>query len=153
MSLEYRNTITVKEVNQLRKSVGFRQLNEEQLKCSLEGSAFIVSAYNCVAIGMARLIWDTGSTGLVTDLLVHKDYRNKGIEEQLITRILDFLKEQLKPGFGIQIDIKGWDGQLEALRTIGFIESSTEKRGHSMHICLTKEIELTDKKFKQCGYD
>lgn len=153
MSLEYRNTITVKEVNQLRKSVGFRQLNEEQLKRSLEGSAFIVSAYDDIAVGMARLIWDTGSTGMITDLLVHKEYRNKDIEERLITMILEFLKEQLKPGFGIQIDIKGWDSHLEALRTIGFIESSVEKRGHSMHICLTKEIELTDKKYKQCGFD
>jgi GNAT superfamily N-acetyltransferase len=153
MGLAYKETITVKEMNQLRKSVGFRQLNEEQLKCSLEGSAMIVSAYDDRAVGMARLIWDTGSTGMITDLLVHKDYRNNGIEERLLSMILDFLREQLEPGYGIQIDIKGWDGQLEALRTIGFIESSIEKRGQSMHFCLTKEIELTDKKFKQCEYD
>ena len=124
MGLAYNETITVKEMNQLRKSVGFRQLNEEQLKCSFEGSAMIVSAYDDRAVGMARLIWDTGSTGMITDLLVHKDYRNNGIEEQLLSMIVDFLREQLESGYGIQIDIKGWDGQLEALRTIGFIESS-----------------------------
>jgi GNAT superfamily N-acetyltransferase len=153
MEINYTNEITVEEVNSIRKAMKWRQDNPEQLQAGLDGSALIVAAYeNGIAIGMARLIWD-GSGGASIAILLMPDYQNKGVEKELINRILDYLRGQLKPGHGIQVDIRALSGQEQIYESLGFILSTTERRGIPMHICLTNQIELTDKMFKQMGYE
>ena len=108
--MTYKNTVSAEEVNFLRASVGFRQILPEQLNAGLNGSALIVSACDKSQIaGMARLIWDGGIAALITDVLVLPEYKMHGIEKELVTRILDFLRSKLKAGFGIQVDVKAWD--------------------------------------------
>lgn len=153
MNITYTNTVSAEEVNLLRASVGFRQILSEQLNAGLKGSALIVSAYDKSRIvGMARLIWDGGTVALITDVLVLPEYKMQGIEEGLIMRLLDFLRSKLKAGFGIQVDVKAWNGQEEFYENLGFRLSTHERRGIPMHICLTDQIELTDAKFKQCEF-
>ena len=154
MNIEIRKTISFDEVNYLRKSVGFRQLHEEQIQNSLSGSAIVISTYiDNEIVGMARLIWDSGSVALISDLLILPEFSSEKIEEKMINEIFDFLKSKLNPGYGIQVDIKAWGEQFEIFESIGFQESTVKKRGVPMHKCLTKEIELTDKKFRQSGYE
>lgn len=153
MSITYKDSTTADEVNLLRASIGFRQINPEQIKAGLDGSAFTIAAYNQRQIvGMARLIWDGGMVALIPDVLVLPEYQMKGIEQEMVTRILDFLRSKLKPGFGIQVDVKAWDNQETFYESLGFQISTQERRGVPMHICLTDHIELTDAKFKQCAY-
>ena len=147
MNITYTNTITVNEVNAIRKSMGWRQDNPEQLQAGLDGSALIVAAYDKdMAIGMARLIWDGGGGASISNILV-PEYINRGVEGELIIRILNFLRSKLKPGFGIQVDIRAWGGQESMYESLGFQISTTERRGMPMHICLTNQIELTDAMF------
>jgi len=150
----YKNTITVNEVNELRKAVGFLQLHPDQVKASLDGSAFIVSAYEDDRnIGMARLIWDGASVAMIHDILVVPEYQMKNIKYIMINQIFDFLHTKLKPGFGIQIDIRGYNDDDRLLyEKLGFQISTHQQRGTPMHICLTEQIELTDEMFKQCEF-
>lgn len=153
MGITYTNSITAESANSLRASVGFRQIHPEQLQASLDGSAFIIAAHDQgTPIGMARLIWDGGSVALIHDLLVAPGYRGQGIEAGLVKPIFDFLSSKLKPGYGIQVDIRAWRSQEELLAGLGFQVSTPERRGTPMHICLTDQIELTDAMFKQCGF-
>lgn len=153
MSITYKNTVSAEEVNLLRASVGFRQILPEQLNAGLNGSALIVSAYDkSQIVGVARLIWDGGIVALITDVLILPEYKMHGIEQELITRLLDFLRSKLKTGFGIQVDVKAWDDQEKFYENLGFQLSTNERRGVPMHICLTEQIELTDAKFKQCEF-
>ena len=109
MGITYTNTITEENVNSIRTAVGFRGIHPEQLQASLDGSAFIIAAYDQdKAVGMARLIWDGGSVALIHDILVVPEYRMQGIEAELITHIFDFLKSKLKTGWGIQVDVRAW---------------------------------------------
>lgn len=152
MDITFKNVIKVDEVNSIRKSMGWRQDHPEQLQAALDGSAFIVAAYDKdKAIGMARLIWDGGGGASISNIL-NPEYRNQGVENELITRILNFLRDKLKPGFGIQVDIRAWSGQESLYESLGFQLSTVERRGVPMHICLTEQIELTDKMFKQMGF-
>ena len=152
MEITYKNTISAEEVNFLRTSVGFRQILPEQINNGLEGSALIVAAYDQQQIvGMSRLIWDGGYVALIPDILVLPEYGSQEIKEKLITQILDFLRSKLKPGFGIQVDIKAWDYQEGFYEILGFQLSTPERRGTPIHICLTDQIELTDAKYGQCG--
>ncbi|MDE6599936.1 MAG: GNAT family N-acetyltransferase, partial [Oscillospiraceae bacterium] len=125
----------------------------EQINAGLDGSALVVSAYDRSEIaGMARLIWDGGMVALITDVLVLPEYKAQGVEKELITRLLDFLRSKLKPGFGIQVDVKVWDSREALYESLGFQLSMQERRGTPMHICLTDRIELTDAGFKQCAF-
>ncbi len=152
MDIDYRDEITVGEVNAIRKSMGWRQDNPEQLQAALDGSAFIVAAYDGdQAIGMARLIWDGGGGASISNIL-SPEYTSQGVEGALITRLLDYLRGKLKPGFGIQVDIRAWSGQEPFYESLGFQLSTPERRGIPMHICLTNQIELTDKMFGQMGF-
>lgn len=153
MDITYKNTITADEVNFLRASVGFRQILPEQINTGLSGSAFITAAYdNERIIGMSRLIWDGGIVALIPNILVLPEYQDQGVEAEMITQIIDFLKSKLKPGFSIQLDVKAWDGQESLCESLGFQVSTREHRGVPMHICLTNQIELTDAKFRQCEF-
>ncbi len=153
MNISYKNDISVDEVNAIRKSMGWRQDNPEQLQAALDGSAFIVAAYdNDTAIGMARLIWDGGGGASISNILC-PEYSKQGIESALIASVLSFLRGKLKPGYGIQVDIRAWQGQEALFESLGFQISTPERRGIPMHICLVDQIELTDKMFGQMGYD
>lgn len=153
MNVTYKSSITPDEVNALRAAVGFRQIDPEQLAAGLAGSAQVAAAVdNGQTVGMARLIWDGGGVALVTDMIVQPDCRSQGIEVQLVEQLLDFLRGKLKPGFGIQVDVRAWEDQQPIYEGLGFVASTPELRGTPMQICLTDQIELTDKKFKQCGF-
>lgn len=153
MDITYKNSITADEVNCLRASIGFRQIDPEQLSAGLEGSAFVTAAYdNDSAVGMARLIWDGGGVALITDVIVSPEYQSNGIEKELVGQVLDYLRGKLKPGFGIQVDVRAWERQEPIYQSLGFEVSTRERRGTPMQICLTDHIELTDAKFKQCGF-
>lgn len=150
MTITYKNTITAEDVNAIRSSVGFRKIHPEQLQASLDGSAFIIAAYHQnKAVGMAHLIWDSGSVALIHDIIVVPEFQGHGIETKLITHIFDFLNTKLKPGFGIQVDIMAWNNQEKFYESLGFQISTPQLRGIPMHICLTNQIELTDSMFNQ----
>lgn len=84
---------------------------------------------------------------MIPDILVLPEYGSQEIKEKLITQILDFLRSKLKPGFGIQVDIKAWNCREGFYKNLGFQLSTPERRGTPMHICLTDQIELTDAKY------
>lgn len=153
MRIEFRNAITADEVNEIRRAMGWRRNHPEQVQAGLDGSALVVAAYEAgKAVGMARLSWDGGGGAKISDMLIVPEFRSQGLESKLIERVLDFLREKLKPGFGIQVDIRAWGNQAAQYEGLGFVFSTPQMRGTPMHICLTDQIELTDRLFKQCGY-
>lgn len=153
MDIIYREDISPDEMNRLRASIGFRQIDPAQLSASLDGSGKVVSAYaGDRAVGMARLIWDGGMVALITDVIVRPEYQARGLEQEMVSRILDFLRGRLKPGYGIQVDVKAWGRQEALYQEMGFQISTQERRGVPMHLCLTDQIEITDAKYKQGDY-
>jgi GNAT superfamily N-acetyltransferase len=150
LNITYTDAITAAEANAVRKAVGFRQIHPEQLQADLDASTRIWAARaEGQAVGMARLQWNGGAGALIQDLLVVPAYRTRGIEQEMVTRVLDFLRAQLKPGFGIQLDVRAWEGQELFYEGFGFQVSTPQRRGLPMHICLTDQIELTDEMFQQ----
>jgi len=148
----YKDTITADEFNAIRKSMGWRQHHPEQAQSDIDGNALVIAAYDGdKAIAMAGLRWNGGSFA-VMNVLLNPEYQNIGIEQDFSTRIFDFLRSKLKPGFGIQIDINVCAGQETLYENLGFKYSTPENRGIPMFTCLSNQIEITDKMFKQMAY-
>ena len=152
MDIVFKDTITADEANAIRKSMGWRQLHPEQAKANLDGNTLLISAYDDdKAIAMAGLRWNGGSFAIM-NVLLNPEYQNQGIEKEFTTRVFEFLRGKLEPGFGIQVDIYVRSGQEEMYEDFGFKLITPENRGIPMQICLTNQVELTDKMFKQMEY-
>ncbi len=153
MEIRYTNSISTDEFNYIRASVGFSQFHPEQAKAEIEGSTLIIAAYEKdKIIGMTSLLW-SGGVGASMYVFVIPEYKLNGIEDEMFKRTFNYLQDKLKPGFGIQVDINAFNkNQLELYENLGFKISTAEQRGVPMHICLTNQIELTDKMFKQLEF-
>jgi len=152
MSIIYGNSITVDEVNVIRKSMGWRQMHPGQMQANIDGYSKIVAAYDGdVAVGMAGLIWPGGSFSYM-HVVLNPLYQNKGIEAEFVERVFEFLRPKLMPGYGIQVDIVVQSGKEAVYEGLGFGLSTSDNSGIPMRICLTNQIELTDKMFKQMGF-
>jgi GNAT superfamily N-acetyltransferase len=125
--------------------MGWRRNHPDQLQEDLDSSMFIATAYDGdKAVGMA--------TAEGTVLLI-PEYQFQGIENEMMNHVFDFLRTKLKPGYGIQLNIRAWnEKQIALYESLGFQVSTPEKRGVPMHICLTDQIEMTDKMFKQMDF-
>lgn len=152
MNTLFKNSLTADEFNHIRKSVGFREIHPQEAEAEIKGSTYVVAAYNeNETIGMALLLWNGGG-GAVVSTLVVPEYQKQGIESELISCIFAFLRNKLNPGYGIQVDVRAFGYQVEVYEKLGFKPSTVEQRGLPMHICLTNQIELTDKMFKQMEF-
>jgi len=152
MSIVYKNTITADEVNAIRKSMGWRQIHPEQQQANIDGNTLTIAAYKSeTAVAMAGLRWNGGSFANMNIILI-PSFQNKGIEKELVEQIFNFLREKLKPGFGIQVDMNVRSGQEALYESFGFIHATPENSGIPMRICLTDQIELTDRMFKQMEF-
>ena len=152
MNITYKNTITANETNAIRKSMGWRQHHPEQAKANLDGNTLTIAAYDeDSAIAMVGLRWNGGSSAIMS-ILLNPKYQAQDIEKEFTTRIFNFLRSKLKPGFGIQVDVYVESDQKALYESLGFQPITLENRGIPMQICLTEQIELTDKMFNQMDY-
>jgi GNAT superfamily N-acetyltransferase len=137
MNITYLNTITVENYNALRESAGWNPVHPEQSAASLAGSAFVVAAMDgAKTVGTARLVWDGGCAALIKDVLVLPEYQGYGIGTEMMNRIMNFLREQLKPGYGIQIDMMAAQGKEGFYERFGFTSRPRENRGAGMDLWL-----------------
>ena len=132
--------------------MGWRQIHPEQQQANIDGNALTIAAYDGnTAVAMAGVRWSGGSFANM-NVIMNPAYQDRGIEKELVTQIFDFLRGKLKPGFGIQFDMNVRSGQESLYEALGFIYATPENSGVPMRICLTDQIELTDKMFKQMDF-
>ena len=152
MNISYKYSLRADEFNHIRAAVGFRQIHPTEAEGGIKGSTIVIAAHDHESvIGMALLLWNGGGVAIVS-MLVVPEYQKQGIENEMITRIFHFLRGKLKPGVGIQVDVRAFGYQTEVYEQLGFKVSTVEQRGTPMHICLTNQIEITDKMYKQMEY-
>jgi GNAT superfamily N-acetyltransferase len=137
MNLTYLNKIPVEDYNALRESAGWNPVHPQQAAASLAGSALVVAAMDgAKTVGTARLVWDGGYAALIKDVLVLPEYQGYGIGTKMMNRIMDFLRKQLKPGYGIQIDMMAAQGKEGFYERFGFTSRPRENRGAGMDMWL-----------------
>lgn len=139
MNIEYTNQISVKDYTLLRKAVGFREIPQHQAKTGLSNTAYQVAAMDGErTVGMARILWDGGYTAYLADVIVHPDYQEKHIGYEMVSRIVDYLKSQLKPGDGILLNLNAAKGKEPFYLKLGFDVRPNEHQGSGMSQWLTK---------------
>ena len=140
MNITYIDKISVEDYNALRQSAGWGEVDPEQAQAGLNGSTFVVAAKDGdKTVGTARLLWDGGTAALIKDMLVLPEYQSMGIGSEMMERILSYLKTNIKPGWGVTIDLMSAIGKEKFYEKFGFVMRPRERRGAGMDLWLKKE--------------
>jgi GNAT superfamily N-acetyltransferase len=139
MNITYTNTISVKDYNALRESVGWRVFRDGLAKKSLAGSSYKVVAYDgekAVAIG--RVISDGGYVAYFADFIVRPEYQHKGIASEIMRQLIELAKSQLEDGDPMDMVLLTAKGKEPFYERFGFQKRPDEHFGHGMGQWITK---------------
>ena len=83
MNLQYTDTMTSEEYNELRMCVGWCPITEGQAERGLEHTTFLMAARDRGKIvAMGRMLFDFGYTAYLGDVIVRPEYQGQGIGRQ-----------------------------------------------------------------------
>lgn len=132
MEYKVENTITLKEYNQLRNSVGWDSKNIQIIQKALENSIIVKKAtLENNVIGMARVIGD-GLYYYIVDVVVNPEYQNKGIGKLLIESIVKDIEVRTKIGQKCSIYLISMKGKEDFYEKCGFTKIPYDYTGYGM---------------------
>lgn len=106
MNLSFVNKINVEDYKRLIKSAGWKILSDKQHQKALEHSMFLsVAKVGEEVVGIARLVGDYGTHGLIADVVVLPEYQGKKIGRQLINNIIKHVSDFLEEGEQFLIEL------------------------------------------------
>lgn len=121
MNLTYKDKISVADYKNLLIDCGWKILGDKQLQKSLDNSMVVISAYDSnLAVGMARIVGDFSTHGLLVDVMVLKEYRHLGVGRTLISMIINNIKASLDDGEEFLIELLPAYGKREFYQKCGF---------------------------------
>lgn len=97
MDLYFENEINLEDYKELLKSANWKVLSDNQHQKALDNSMFIsVAKIGDKAVGIARLVGDYGTHGMLCDVVVLPEYQRKKIGRQLIQNIINYISNFLE---------------------------------------------------------
>ena len=106
--------IDAKDLFEMRKKLGWKEIGIRQLEIGLSNTMYKISikeGNDIVALG--RLIGDYSCKGLLSDILVDPKYQGKGYGKIVVTSLINMVKENLKEGELFQIEATPPKGNLD----------------------------------------
>jgi N-acetylglutamate synthase-like GNAT family acetyltransferase len=94
----------------------FLRLSKEKLYEAMKNSWYILSVYHqAQLIGTGRVISDGIIVGYITGLIVHPDYRNKGIGRIIMQKLMERCKQA-----HLEIQLFAADDRIPFYQQLGF---------------------------------
>ena len=132
MEYKVEKTITAKEYNELRSSIGWDSKDENIIETALQNSVVVKKViFDNKTIGMARAIGD-GLYYLIVDVVVHKEYQGKGIGKILIEEIVKEVYNKTKVGQKASISLISMQGKEAFYEKCGFRKIPFDFTGYGM---------------------
>lgn len=117
----------------LRKSVAWKPLTEEQAEKAIAGSLLTVVAYDDdMPVGMGRIVGDGAVICYIQDLIVIPEYQGTGVGQAIMDSLIDYVKEIRLPDTQIMLDLMCATGREDFYKKYGFIARPTETLGPGM---------------------
>ena len=128
VKFEYCSELSADEYKLLRKHADFPKLSDEQIEFIFNKNGW---RYCCKVdgevIAMCRFLCDESSTLIITDIVVHTDWRieRARIPERLIGSVVDYTTTSLQPGEELQVILLNMDPwSKEQLEEQGYQQTS-----------------------------
>ena len=131
----YSNCLSVEDYCELRSSVGWASIAEDQAKSSLVHSDFVISCQeDNHTVGCARVFWDKGYIAYLADVIVKPEYQRHGIGKRLVSECIRYIDSQLKEGWRIKIVIVSVKGKEKFYEQFGFTTRPNDQDGAGMNL-------------------
>ena len=118
---ELRDSISVPDYNDLRRSVDFIEIRENRASTALANALYKVIAYDGDRpVGMTRVVGDGGYVYFICDVIVRPDYQSQGLGRLLIENTLHWLEGQVEPGETIMVNLMSAMGKESFYEKLGF---------------------------------
>ena len=132
--IKYGEYITPEEYLGLRKMVGWRLFPLEEAKNCVENAYMVL----CVRddekpIGVVRLSWDGGYVAFLSDVIVIPEYQGHGIGKTLVEAVIKRIKDDMKPGYVVNLNLNSAKGKEPFYAKLGFEERPNEDAGAGMN--------------------
>jgi len=113
--------VDTNEYMKLLKSAGWKILSTNQHRRALDNSMVVAVAYdNDKVVGIARLVGDNATHGLICDVVVLPEYQGKGIGKKLVLNLVAEVKQNLKEREQFLIELLPEFGKREFYIKCGF---------------------------------
>ena len=130
------DSVTSEEYMKLREAVGWGLFPLEEAEAGLSNS-YIWCLRDKEAsgkpIGIGRVIWDHGYVMYITDIIVIPEYQGNGLGRVIMEQVMDFIHEQLKPGYKFMVSLCSAKGKDEFYKKFGFVSRPNDDFGPGMH--------------------
>lgn len=136
--IRFEDHITSEEYMDLRRMVGWMEFPLEEAKNCVENAYMVI----CVrdddkAIGVVRLLWDGGYVAFLSDVIVAPEYQKQGIGKKLVESVIQRIKDDMKPGFKVKLNLNAAKGKEPFYEKLGFKVRPNEDTGAGMDQWLT----------------
>ena len=131
--IRYVNDITAEEYMELRRKVGWCEFPMEEAQAGIDNAYMII----CVrddqkAVGVVRLLWDGGYVAFLSDVIVDPAYQGQGIGRTLVEAVIKRIKDDMKPGYKVKLNLNSAKGKEPFYEKFGFKESPNDDAGAGM---------------------
>ena len=136
--IEYVNSISPEEYLELRKKVGWCEFPLEEAAAGINNSYMVLCARdNGRAVGVMRLLWDGGYIAFLSDVMVDPEYQGRGIGKVLIESSIQKIKNDIKPGYKVKLNLMAAKGKEAFYEKFGFSCRPNDKVGAGMDQWIT----------------
>ena len=114
MEYKLEHFINAKDYLKLRAENGWNVIKEEQVERAVNNSMFNISVFdndNCIGIG--RIVGDNVLKGMLTDIIVSKEYHGMGVGKLIVTTLIKELTDKLKDGELFQLEASPTNGNRD----------------------------------------
>jgi GNAT superfamily N-acetyltransferase len=131
--IQYGKEITPEEYLELRRKVGWCLFPAEEAKAGIDNAHSVICARDAEkAVGVVRLLWDGGYIAMLADVIVDPDYQGQGIGRSLVEQIIQRMKDDMKPGYKVKLNLMAAKGKEPFYEKFGFVVRPNENLGAGM---------------------
>ena len=113
--------LSSEDFQKLQISVGWKILKDKEVECSLKHSMFVSCAViDGEIVGMARVVGDFATHGLLCDVIVKPEYQKQGIGKQIINDISMQIQTFVNERDEFILELLPTKGSLEFYKKCGF---------------------------------
>lgn len=89
----------------IRRNVGWNDIPYQLVEKAINNSMISISVfYKKQCIGIGRIVGDNVLKGMLTDIMVLKEYRGKGVGKLILTSLINKLNNMIKEGECFQLE-------------------------------------------------
>ena len=105
MNFKVKNVIEPEDFINIRNNLNWNFIPYDLVKRAIDGSMVNISVFdeeNCIGVG--RIVGDNVLKGMLTDIMVLKEYQGRGIGKIIVTSLIKELNDFVKEGESFQLE-------------------------------------------------